>query len=747
MKKRGLSFPAIVIIVLFLIMIIIASFFIVPLIKERSDKKDGSGLRMINDSQAQAGTTGSGSNGGNSDADSNQDTTKQDGSNEKAEELIELQEQIPNCTDSDWIYNITPVDCPSTQNQTKTWTKIGNCENGTYHNVSEVISCDYNIPTCTNFIYSGWGECISSGTQSRSVLTSSPNGCQNGIPVLSQECEYVAPSCMDGTSLNSCSLTKPLYCNAVGELDYDCDLCGCDSGYICENNECIIEDRSHISYWKFDGNVNDEEGINNGVLMNGAKIENNFLKLDGINDYVKINHIALLDSATKMSISGWIKPSSSIDYQVISSDTISSSDIWNKWYFGIRSNNKKLFFSVMDSSSAQHSSGDYELPEYDKWYHVVGVVDENIGLSLYVNGELVLENSETFSLKQTSGTVHIGSKGDDNDADYFKGPIDDMMIYDKALTEQEISNIYNSQKPDKSPNFTFAVITDSHIGLYLDYPAWCLLGSKGEEVLKTAIEDINEKGVDFTIITGDISTSGTFEQLSKAKSLLDDLNNPYYAVAGNHDNEKSDNENAFKSVFGSNSLNYTFDFEEFHFIIADPNLDPYPSMDFTPELRDWVENDLSNNPNKYTFLITHPNLQAYNSPLNSGTYFGLIPGSVELKNILENNGKVIATIGGHAHMNRYTDTTIPYITLGSLLVYHSPITYFHVYDNRIEIIQKSISNQTLLNQMSDLCDQSVRESLKGDLNNRVINYREEQLPTTSPWITLKSWFKNLFVGE
>ncbi|MBU2576591.1 MAG: metallophosphoesterase [Nanoarchaeota archaeon] len=722
MKKRGLSFPAIIIIILFFIILAVTSFFLAPIIKEKFDGRD-SPSSLINDSQAQAGTTNSGG-GGTNTTDSNQDTPNQEDSNQDAQDLIDLQEQIPNCTESDWTSSISPISCPLTSNQTKSWSKIGNCENGMEHDSSETISCNPNIPTCTDFTYSDWRDCTQSGTQSRSVLTSSPNECQGGNPVLSQQCTYIPLSCSDGTLIDSCSLTKPLYCNSTGKLNFDCSRCRCNSGYVCENGGCVVEE---ISYWKFDTNANDEAGINNGILMNGARIENNFLVLDGVNDYVKINHISSLDSATKISISAWIKLSPSIDYQVISSDTLGSSDIWNKWYFGIRSNSKKLFFSIMDTSSIQYSSGDYELPDYNKWYHVVGVVDKNMGLSLYVDGELVLENSKSFSLKQSSGIIYIGSKGEDNDADYFKGSIDDLMIYNNALTEQEILDVYSIQKTDKSPKFIFAAITDPHIGLYLDYPDWLLLGSKADEVLKTAVEDINKQGVNFTIITGDISTSGTLAQLTKASSLLNNLAAPFYVVSGNHDNAGSDGKTAFMNIFGFSSINYTFNFGEFHFIVVDPTLDHSVNsyMNFTKELRDWIEDDLFNNPNKYTFFITHPNLQAQNTPLNGGTYFGLVSGSTELKNILENNGNVIATIGGHTHTTKYTNTTISYITLGSLLVYPLPITYFYVYDNRIEIVQKSISNQTLLNLASNLCSQSDREILQGDLNNRVIDYIED----------------------
>jgi parallel beta-helix repeat protein len=293
MKKRGLSFPAIIIIALFLIMIIIASFFVIPMIKERSDKKDSSGLRMINDSQAQAGTTGSGgaSDGGTSNSDFSQEITKQDESNKEAEDLIQLQNKIPNCTESDWTYNITPLDCPLNGNQTKAWTKIGNCENGTFHDVSEIISCNPNIPTCTSFTYTGWSECISSGTQSRNVLSSSPNGCQNGIPVLSQECEYVAPSCVDETSLNFCSLTKPLYCDVNGELSYNCNSCGCEEGYACGDGNCVSP--NNVFYISTIGDDSNDGTINNPfATLEKARDEIRELKQEGqfnqpINVYVR----------------------------------------------------------------------------------------------------------------------------------------------------------------------------------------------------------------------------------------------------------------------------------------------------------------------------------------------------------------------------------------------------------------------------------------------------------------------------
>ena len=59
-------------------------------------------------------------------------------------------------------------------------------------------NCDYVQPTCSSFTYSEWGECQPDNTQRRTALTSFPAGCSAGNPILSQDCEYTpepGPTC------------------------------------------------------------------------------------------------------------------------------------------------------------------------------------------------------------------------------------------------------------------------------------------------------------------------------------------------------------------------------------------------------------------------------------------------------------------------------------------------------------------------------------------------------------------------
>jgi len=98
-------------------------------------------------------------------------------------------------------------------------------------------------------------------------------------------------------------------------------------------------------------------------------------------------------------------------------------------------------------------------------------------------------------------------------------------------------------------NWSFAIITDLHIGRgYPDYggKGTGIEDQKGEgqdyyltERLKKVVEWINDNkskyNIKFVIVLGDISDSGEYSELKKAKGILDELDVPYVPVIGNHD--------------------------------------------------------------------------------------------------------------------------------------------------------------------------------------------------------------------
>ncbi|MFC1615153.1 chitobiase/beta-hexosaminidase C-terminal domain-containing protein, partial [Patescibacteria group bacterium] len=85
-----------------------------------------------------------------------------------------------------------------------------------------------NIPSCTSFTYNTWGECQVGDNQTRTIASSLPSGCQNGSPVLSQSCVYVAPdetaptisTPSESTTTNSATISFTTDESSTTHIDY-----------------------------------------------------------------------------------------------------------------------------------------------------------------------------------------------------------------------------------------------------------------------------------------------------------------------------------------------------------------------------------------------------------------------------------------------------------------------------------------------------------------------------------------------
>ena len=92
-------------------------------------------------------------------------------------------------------------------------------------------------PTCTSFTYSGWGECVD-GAQTRTVSSSSPEGCVGGNPSLSQSCVVPPPpppttATIGCVTVSLASVEGNTFCYQVTELDHCKDLSHWDLATDC----------------------------------------------------------------------------------------------------------------------------------------------------------------------------------------------------------------------------------------------------------------------------------------------------------------------------------------------------------------------------------------------------------------------------------------------------------------------------------------------------------------------------------
>ena len=98
----------------------------------------------------------------------------------------------------------------------------------------------------------------------------------------------------------------------------------------------------------------------------------------------------------------------------------------------------------------------------DNWYHVAGTFDKGT-MSLYINGTLEGEVEKAAGIAPSNLELWIG--GDDWQPCFFPGMIDEVRIYNKALTEAEINQAMEGPaavEPGGKLPVTWGVIRDRY---------------------------------------------------------------------------------------------------------------------------------------------------------------------------------------------------------------------------------------------------------------------------------------------
>lgn len=92
-----------------------------------------------------------------------------------------------------------------------------------------------------------------------------------------------------------------------------------------------------------------------------------------------------------------------------------------------------------------------------QWHHVVFVIDASVGHMLYVDGGLAAGDTTVLDLTTGINNFEIGRLGRSSPTDYFRGAIDDVRIYDEALTPGQIQAIYNPKRASNPIPFNGAI--------------------------------------------------------------------------------------------------------------------------------------------------------------------------------------------------------------------------------------------------------------------------------------------------
>lgn len=209
---------------------------------------------------------------------------------------------------------------------------------------------------------------------------------------------------------------------------------------------CGVVPSGLVGCWLASGNAQDVIGGNDGTLIGGANfapgIVGQAFGFNGKGQYVKVPRSPKLGGA--VSIAFWMKADKANPLNACCQGLVTTAFYGVEWEAG------GIAFFVSSDGGSWHISGGYPVPA-SEWHHVAGVFD-GTALSLYVDGVLrgnVPWSGAIFPMPN-NGFLAFGSEDGRPICScvgnrYFNGLIGDVLLYNRALTAAEVTQIFNTR--------------------------------------------------------------------------------------------------------------------------------------------------------------------------------------------------------------------------------------------------------------------------------------------------------------
>ncbi len=214
-----------------------------------------------------------------------------------------------------------------------------------------------------------------------------------------------------------------------------------------------------IAYYPFSGDANDASGNGfNGTIVGPILSSDQFDNLNrayqfnGTSDYIDTIPADLIPSS--ISFLAWIYPTRLLEkgMQIFGSmeNASGGKDGINGSYGDSGGNGNLIKFSCYKNNlpvGPTVTTSTTALP-LNSWSHVVFILNDANEASIYVDGDVVGSGNFSTACDTHDRTLMIG-KSVRSQNQSFEGKIDEVRIYDRALTTAEVQQIYNEEKPEE----------------------------------------------------------------------------------------------------------------------------------------------------------------------------------------------------------------------------------------------------------------------------------------------------------
>ena len=230
---------------------------------------------------------------------------------------------------------------------------------------------------------------------------------------------------------------------------------GLNAATMAQTVPTYIPTNGLVGWWPFNGNSNDESGSNNNGTVNGASLTsdrfgdvNKAYAFDGLDD--KITSPIINPLQGNWSVSFWFNSSNSSSNFQAQNIIGLGSDIygWGGAGFQISGQippgqcpsfnylNQMYMFDASQECGGNYVEGGFY--SNSEWNNVV-IIKNNLNYDLIVNNVLI---STSVLLDIDINLLIFGNR--DVSFQYFNGKVDDIGAWNRALTQQEVTDLYNA---------------------------------------------------------------------------------------------------------------------------------------------------------------------------------------------------------------------------------------------------------------------------------------------------------------
>ena len=214
---------------------------------------------------------------------------------------------------------------------------------------------------------------------------------------------------------------------------------------------------SQVAWWPGEGDARDAVGAHHGTLMGGVTFAPGLVgqafSLDGVDDFVHVAHASSLNMSGSFSVVAWIFPTTEREMSILKKWQTSTEFGFAEYGLHIEPG-LRLNFSISDDAHQEdggfhHFLSPARVLTRNAWNQVVAVYDQTTGIRyIYVNGvEAARRQVPPIILTRNKADLIIGAVTSTTKElfdGHFQGLIDEVSIYQRALSEIAVQRLYST---------------------------------------------------------------------------------------------------------------------------------------------------------------------------------------------------------------------------------------------------------------------------------------------------------------